>query len=241
MLEATFATGEQFGTPMSAMSRSRIRSRLFDAWDKRHTPRRQPWHIAIQLPRLVAASAMVLVVVALSGTGVVMASQDAAPGTTLYSIKQIYEDARLRLSLSPEQKISVYTDLVRARASELRELSGVDATTQAHSAVNRLEKHLRDADALLQQVSIEEPSANNEINASMLKALETAITEAKSVESTIDTAIDSAPKNSYPCIEHSLESIRLGREKVRAAVEAVEHLLPNGANASVSTVGLCSP
>lgn len=241
MLEATFATSDQLGTSMPAMSRSHIRSSILDAWDKQHAPRRWPWQLATHLPRLAMASAMVLVIVALSGTGVVMAAQDAAPGTAFYSIKQAYEDTRLRLSLSPEQKVEVYTDLVRERASELREISSADASGQAHSTVERLEKHFRDADTLRQQVSVDQSSVNDEINTTMLKALETAITEARSVETTIETTIQNAPKNAYPCIEHSLESIRFGYEKVRAAVEAVDHLLPNGSTASVSTVGLCSP
>lgn len=231
MLEATFATGEQFGTPMPAMSRSHIRSTIFDAWDKRHAPRRRPWHIAIQLPRLVAASAMVLIVVALSGTGAVMASQDAAPGTTLYPVRTFYEDARLSLSFSKEERIKLYTAYISKSASEF---FVANAMGQAHLDVERMEGQVQDLNTLSQKISIDEPSMAGEITTSVLEAL-------KPVESTIGTTIESAPKNSYPCLEHSLKLISYGYGRVNASLEATEIEIPNGRSPSLNTEGLCSP
>ena len=75
----------------------------------------------------------------------------------------------------------------------------------------------------------------------LLEALEEAITYQKSVESTLQATLEEAPRNSYPCIRHSLEAIQLGRERVHAAVEAVKDLLPNGHSVKISDTGLCSP
>ena len=137
---------------MSGEMHSRLRGWVLSEWDRQHQPRRQRWSFSLFSPRwaMATATAVVMVMVLIGGAGTAAAAHDAIPGTTLYPVKQLEEEARLWITRSPEVKVARYGDLVRERAQELRILAGRGDAEATSVAVLRMERHIRDASLLLE-------------------------------------------------------------------------------------------
>ena len=141
------------GPVMPAEMRSRLRGWVLSEWDRQQQPRRQRWIFSLFSSRwaMAAATAVVMVVVLAGGAGTA-AAQDALPGTTLYPVKRLEEEARLWITRSPEVKVVRYGDLVRERAQELRMLAGRGDSEAASVAVGHMEGHIRDVSLLLNRL-----------------------------------------------------------------------------------------
>ena len=117
LVAATGSAGSS-GPVMSAEMRSRLRGWVLSEWDRQHQPRRQRWSFSLFAPRwaMATAAAVLTVMVLIGGAGTAAAAHDAIPGTILYPVKQLEEEARLWITRSPEVKVARYGDLVRERA-----------------------------------------------------------------------------------------------------------------------------
>jgi len=126
LLVAAMGSAGSGGPVMSTEMRSRLRGWVLSEWDRQHQPRRRRWSFSLFSSRwaMATAAAVVMLMVVVGGAGTAAAAQDAIPGTTLYPVKQLEEEARLWITRSPEVKVVRYGDLVRERAQDLRLLAG---------------------------------------------------------------------------------------------------------------------
>lgn len=223
-------------------ARSRIRNRVLSEWDNRHPSRKRFQGYLSMFPRWAAVAAAVVLALVFSGAGVVKASETAIPGAALYPIKQLQEETRLWLARSPEAKANIYTDLVRERTEEIRALAGTDSGNSVLIAVDRLERHIYDADKLATEPSRTEQGIGRGMNIAVLEALDSAITQHQSISVTIEANISQSPAKMYPCLQYTFEVIRQGRDRVRAAVEAIGRSLPESPSERlVPGANLCPP
>ena len=216
------SSGPVMSPVMATEMRSRLRSWVLSEWDRQHQPRRQRWSFSLFSPRwaMATAAAVVMVMVLVGGAGTAAAAQDALPGTSLYPVKRLEEEARLWITRSPEVKVVRYGDLVRERAQELRILAGRGDAEATSVAVRRMERHIRDVNLLLEdQVAPAEgrPMASPELE--LLATVEDAVSGKNVAAGQVQDTLRQAPAEAYPCLRHTVRAIQNARQRVQNAVD----------------------
>ncbi len=207
---------------MSPEMRSRLRGWVLSEWDRQHQPRRQRRSFSLFSPRwaMAAAAAVVMMMVLVGGVGTAAAAHDAIPGTTLYPVKRLEEEARLWITRSPEVKVARYGDLVRERAQELRILAGRDDAEATSVAVRRMEGHIRDVSLLLEnQAAPAESLAMASPELKLLATLEDAVSGQDAAAGQVQETLRQAPADAYPCLRHTVRAIQEARQRVHDAVD----------------------
>ena len=242
MLTALADAHSGLSLALPSEARARIRNRILSEWDNRYpSPKSHKGYLSM-FPRWAAVAAVVVLTLVFSGAGVVIASEAAVPGAALYPIKQLQEETRLWLARSPEAKTNIYTSLVRERAEEIRALAEVDSGNSVTIAVDRLERHIYDADRLARESSLTDQGTGRGMSIAVLDALDSAIAQYQSISITIEENISQSPAKLYPCLQYTFEAIRQGRDRVRAAVEAIGRSLPEASSERViPDTNLCPP
>ena len=209
------------GPVMTAEMRSRLRGWVFSEWDRQHQPRRPRWNFSLFAPRwaMATAAAVVMLMVLVGGAGTAAAAHDAIPGTTLYPVKQLEEEARLWITRSPQVKVSRYGDLVRERAQELRILAGRGDAEATSVAVSRMERHIRDVSLLLEdQVAPVESLRTASLELELLAIVEDAVSGKDVAAGQVQDTLNQAPADAYPCLRHTVQAIQKARQRVHDAV-----------------------
>ena len=232
--------GSSLALPSAA--RARIRNRILAEWDNRHpSPKSHKSYLSV-FPQWAAVAAAVVLALVFSGAGVVIASEAAVPGAALYPIKQLQEETRLWLARSPEAKTNIYTSLVRERVEEIMALAETDSGNSMVIAVDRLERHIYDADRLSRESSQTDQGTGLGMSIAVFDALDSATAQYESISITIEENISQSPAKMYPCLQYTFEAIRQGRDRVRAAVEAIGRSLPEASSERViPDTNLCPP
>ena len=107
--------------PEAVVRRGRVRILQHAAGMRKAIPKaRRRWSI-FGLPRL-AASLVITLVLLLSGTGLVSASNGALPGDQLYSVKRSWEDLRLFFAFSPAGREGLESEFEQERVDEISKL-----------------------------------------------------------------------------------------------------------------------
>ena len=217
LVAATGSSGSS-GPVMSAEMRGRLRGWVLSEWDRQHKPRRQRWSFSLFAPRwaMATAAAVVMMMVLAGGAGTAAAAHDAIPGTTLYPVKQLEEEARLWITRSPEVKVARYGDLVRERAQELRLLAGQSDAQATSVAVGRMEQHIKDVSLLMDQTAPAPslPMASLEL----LATVEDAVAGKDVAAGQVQDTLRQAPADAYPCLRHTVLAIQKARQRVHDAV-----------------------
>jgi len=139
----------QRDTEMAAKGRVNFLSEVKKLQAKKSTPRLAEIFAAIfSLPiqanrRLATAIASILTTIVLTfGAvgGMVHASQDSLPNQTLYAVKTLTEDIRLRFAKQPKEKIRLLEKFAYRRVEELNELSEKEEVFP-QVTFTRLEQH----------------------------------------------------------------------------------------------------
>lgn len=217
------ATSVRDGQVMSLEMRSRMRSWVLSEWDRQHKPRRNWFSFNVFSPRWAMATAAVLVmaVVLVGGAGTAAAAQEAIPGTALYPVKQLEEEARLWVTRSPEVKVARYGDLVRERAQELRLLAAVGDSESTAVAVSRMEAHIRNVSQLVDVPTDTEGTVQASLDPVVFDAIEEAIASKNVASGQVQDTLEQAPAEAYPCLRHTVRAIQQASQRVHDAVGQV--------------------
>jgi len=221
LLLAATGSAESSGPVMPAEMRSRLRGWVLSEWDRQHQPRRPRWSFSLFSPRwaMATAAAVVMVMVLAGGVGTAAAAQDAIPGTALYPVKQLEEEARLWITRSPEVKVARYGDLVRERAQELRILAGRGDAEATSVAVSRMEGHIRDVSLLLEdQAAPAESLPMASLELELRATVEDAVSGKNVAAGQVQDTLLQAPADAYPCLRHTVRAIQKARQRVQDAV-----------------------
>lgn len=134
---------------MAAKGRANFLSEVKELQTKKSTPRLAEifaaiFSMSIQTNRRLAtavASILIAIVLTFGAVGgTVYASQDSLPNQTLYAVKTLTEDIRLRLAKQPEEKIRLLEMFAIRRVEELYTLSEKEEDFP-QVTVTRLEQH----------------------------------------------------------------------------------------------------
>lgn len=92
------------------------------------------------------ASIVILALLALAGTGgVVVASDQAAPGDALFAVDQAAERARLALTTSSEARARIHTELAQERVEEVIRLAEQEREQNMVRALQMYQEHFQNA------------------------------------------------------------------------------------------------
>ncbi len=220
LLHTALTARSELTQDMPLVARTRVRARVLAEWDRRHEPRQRRWTVPFFLPRWAAVAASVVMAIVVGGTGTVAAAGGAIPGELLYPVKELTEEARLWMTRSPEAKVAMYTNLVRERVGELKELTAKGRTDRNGIALERLERHIADSDQVVEETIGNLRDSSSEVESDLQEQLQETIAKQQSSERTLRETLEQAPAEARPGLEHALETIQRGRERVRSALEA---------------------
>jgi hypothetical protein len=99
------------------------------------------------------------------------------PGEYLYPLKGFIEDTRLKFSLTDTSEFQLHLDLARARIEELDVLLEEGNVKDVSSLLNAVLFHINEANAILEQISLEDP----EIAEKLLDVLQDAFDDYESI------------------------------------------------------------
>lgn len=224
LLRAAAATSEAFALEVPLDVRSRVRGRVLAAWDQheaRARRRRWQWRWSLPglLPRWTAVAASLVLVVLFGGAGTVVASANALPGDPLYPVKELREEARVWLTRSPEERIALYSSLVKERVSELKRLVEGERAGASAIAVARLEQHLAKLDQLADTADeLESSDAGTGLSRSLAEAAVAQRDAAAAIHQTLEDASEEA----RPSLQRALEVIEEARGRVDAALDTLK-------------------
>lgn len=141
LLETAAATLKAVAVQPPVEARSRVRQGLLAAMSEkaaRQRPVRFRWDMA---PRWAMVAAAFVVLLA-TGSGVVLASAGSMPDQPLYAVKQVAEQTRLALTLSPAGKAGFYATLADRRVTEIVYLAQKGKPQQLAEVTRELDLHL---------------------------------------------------------------------------------------------------
>jgi uncharacterized membrane protein YgcG len=107
--------------PETAKRRGRARVMGHAAEMRKSAPKRRRRWSMFAFPRLATSLAIALILL-LSGTGLVSASNGALPGDSLYPVKRSWEDLRLFFIFSPEKREGLESEFEQERLDEISTL-----------------------------------------------------------------------------------------------------------------------
>lgn len=223
LLAATDASGIN---SMSLDAKLRVRRRVLEQWDRKHSPRRAWWtafDLSFRWPAAVAAVVLLMIVV--GGVGTAAAAQNALPGSSLYSVKQLREEARLWIALSPDEKVEVYVGYVGERASELSRLAQSGEDIQTEVALARLEEHLSAVDEIRSEFNVGLNTLQS-LDSPMIGSLGAALLTPEESGS-ISEVLSQTPPNTYPCLQHIFQVLQQARSRVSDSLETLGRDLPS--------------
>ena len=213
--------------PLAA--RTRIRARMLAEWDRRHQPR--SWKLRIPslfpnwalLPRVAFVAASLVFVLVLGGLGTNTAAANTVPGDILYPVKEFREGVQLWLARSPEDKVEMYTSLVKERVDEVKKMAAREqADLNAISdALARMEGHLSALNAVVENNLADRES--QDVDAGFVAALRNSISEQGAAGGQLEKALDQVPAEGRPEFRDALKAIQLAQERVDSALEIVGH------------------
>ena len=221
LLVAAQDSAGRTGPVMSGEMRSRLRGWVLSEWERQHQPRLQRWGFSFFSPRwaMATAASVVMVMVLFGGAGTAAAAHDALPGTALYPVKQLEEEARLWITRSPEVKVARYGNLVRERAQELRILAGRGDAEATSVAVLRMERHMKDVDLLLEEQAAPPAERLPTASLELLATVEDALSGQDIAASQVEDTLRQAPADAYPCLRHTVRAIQQASQRVHDAVD----------------------
>jgi hypothetical protein len=235
LLMAATASRDQLSAGMSPSTKSRIRSRVMGYWDMKHS-RKGAWWFPRLLPvRWAGAAAVAVLLVLGGGAGTVAAAQDSLPGSALYSVKQLREEAGLWFATSPEEKVRAYSGYVKERAREVQELDQRGGNSAVSMSLSRLEQHLSEVDQLT-EASAKVP---------VLESSRYSITE--TLEGTLvspdqpSNVQEALAEGSYPCLQHTLRILQGTRDRVGMAAERIVRSLTSSTVSRTPSVDTFCP
>ena len=211
--------------PLAA--RTRIKDRILSEWDHQHQPRN--WNLRIPslfhnwglFPRVAFATASLVLVLVLGGLGTNTAAANTVPGDILYPVKEFREGVQLWLARSPEDKVEMYTSLVKERVDEVkkmaaREQADLDAISDA---LARMEGHLTALNIVVENNLADRES--REVDAGFVEALRRSISEQGTAGGLLEKALDEVPTEGRPEFSDALKAIQLAQERIDSALETV--------------------
>ena len=217
LLEAAVAYRHAQADDLTLTARGRLRNRVMAEWDRGPEPvqSRWPWLRLLAPPRIgaprwAAVALSITLLTLFSGTGTVLASSNAVPGESLYRVKELRESATLWLTLSPETKVAVYTELVRERTEEIRRLTFDGEAHRTTTAATRLEQHVQAIDAIVRD---ELASAD---------AVAEVVAAEREASVAIQRAIEKSPAVARPGLEEVLAHLQQARSRVDNALESLK-------------------
>ena len=220
LLRTALITRAQLTAEIPSAARTRIRARILEEWDRRHLPRQRRWNLPSLLPRWAAIAAAVVLAIVFGGVGTVAAARSALPGDPLYPVKEFREEIQLWFALSPQAKVTIYGNLVKERAKELRELAASKRTESSSIALARLERHVSDVNHLLEADIASTGTTAGEAPA-LQEKLQAVIDEQRSAELVVQEVMESASAEARPELQRAVELIQRSRQRVRSALEAL--------------------
>lgn len=157
------------------------------------------------------ASAIVLIALALAGTGgVVVASDQAAPGDTLYSIDQVAERVRLALATSSEARAEIEASRAQERIEEAMRLVEQNRERNIEEALERYREHVENANQRIDEAR----QQGRDVDA-ILERLAENYTRHQEVLSDV---YDRVPENARGAVQRAIENTSDGYNR---AIDAV--------------------
>lgn len=130
MLEAAQVTWSISRVPHHAQRRSRSRFLTILAQaSARRSPRLNAWGMLFQ--RVVTTTLTLAVGFTLGTTGLYYASASTLPGDSLYGVKRAFEDTRVQLAVSPQQRLELEEQYNSVRETEVEQLLTTGANRNA--------------------------------------------------------------------------------------------------------------
>ena len=236
----TFHDNDQdTGFQMPFDAKLRVRRRVLEHWDRLHAPKQSWWMSFGWSTRWAAAAAVLVIMLMVGGVGTVAAAQDSVPGSGLYTVKQLQEEARLWFTRSPQEKVAIYSEYSRERAREIIQLMQSDQQDLAVVSITRLEEHLTAVDAIW----AESASGSSTAGLSSSAIIETLgdVLLSRDEGITVADALNSTSTSAYPCLQHTLQILGSAREQVNSSLEAVGRTLPQGASRTYNELDTLCP
>jgi hypothetical protein len=238
LLVAATASQSQLSTGLSSAVRRRIRGRVMGYWDVKHS-RKRTWSFSSFLPlRWAGAAAVLVLLVMVGGVGTVAASQNSVPGSALYPVKQLREDAGLWFASSPDEKVTIYSAYAQERASEIQKLAQQGDSAAISTSLSRLEQHLSAVDHLT-EASPEAPAMESRRD-SMIETLAGTLAST-SQSGGVQEALAQSEEDAYPCVEHTLQILREARGRVGDAARKVGGSLTDNVGQRTAGIGTFCP
>ncbi|USN54029.1 MAG: hypothetical protein H6760_02560 [Candidatus Nomurabacteria bacterium] len=123
------------------------------------------------------ASILIAIVLLGSGTGTVLAANNAKPGDWLFGIDQAVEQVRLNLATSAEARLRIQAEIAAERAKELAELEQEQKEQLARDAADHVNSALQNAQQTVAEVRDELEAKENEHAAATLSNVEVKLRE----------------------------------------------------------------
>jgi hypothetical protein len=164
------------------------------------------------LPRIALRFAASVVIMLSLTSGAIVVSANSLPDEPLYLVKTAVEEAQLRTTLEPAERVRLHLQFAKRRIAEIEAASEVRPAAAA-VATERYERELRAAAEVLR----ESPDLSRE---PVVKRVEG---ELRQHEAVLHDVLQRAPAEVRPAVEQALEVSRQGRayvERVKAGETA---------------------
>ena len=233
------SSGQNTGFQMPFDAKLRVRRRVLAHWDRLHAAKQSWWMSFGGSTRWAAAAAVLVIMLMGGGVGTVAAAQDSVPGSGLYTVKRLQEEARLWFTRSPEEKVAIYTEYSRERAREIADLTRSNQQDLTAVSIDRLEEHLTAVDEILAE-SGNASNVSELTSSTMIETLDDVL-QARNEGSPVAETLSSTSASEYPCLRHTLQILESAREQVNASLEAVGKTLLEGSTQTYDKLDTLCP
>lgn len=223
-LELALELKEQPAVTMTRGAKTRIRRGIMEGINAERTARRPWWERmvgpifgkAIRRGHAFAGAAIaLLLIVALTGAGIVHASQGSIPGDTLYPVKRGVERARLSSASNDRGRAKLHLTFADQRVEEIVGVADRDRETELEGLLGDYTQELEAAS----QVAGTDPGGTEAEGGGMREEVLASVQEATSRHiQVLERALECAPAQAQPGLGRALEASRRGQERASAAL-----------------------
>ena len=139
-----------------------------------------------------------------SGTGIVLAAGQSKPGSILYPVKQLVQNAKLAIATKPTTKAILHLEKARDKVEEIQKSASDTKTEQIEQKAEEYKEDIGKAVEEVQKGGSQQEKTAETVNEAL-----------KNNTQKLEELKTSAPTQAQPALEKAIEASQKGQEQVK--------------------------
>lgn len=153
-------------------------------------------------------AAIILAFLLLSSSGIVLAASESKPGSLLYPVKQVVQDAKLAITTNPTARALLHLEKAQDKVEEMQQTVFDTKTNQFEQNAQEYKENIKKAVEETKEIETQRENTAQTVNTSLEKHTET-LQQLQTV----------APTQAQPALEKAIDASQKGQQQVQQVIQ----------------------